>query len=90
MLAKSLRPLVGDRVYQGLSRRPVFTGGQATEDIIRRMTQDQRLAERTTVTADAEWGHAEIPHDPGTRWHAATEYIDWVASRRQGRQRAVP
>ena len=81
MQVKSLQPLVGDRVYQGVTRRPVFVGGQATMDIIRAMTLNQRFADRHTVTAEAEWGLANIPHDPSVRQRCAQQYMDWKVGR---------
>ena len=90
--AKSLQPLVGNSVYHGLSRRPVFVGGQATYQTIRRMTENQRFVDRAGVTAVAEWGHAVIAHDPTARQLRAQVFIEWAQQRQQhlGRQRAVP
>ena len=71
--ARSLYPLVGIKEYHGLTRRPVFVGGRATLDTIRRMTKVRHLADsnRPGVALGLEWGHAEIDHDPPTRQRAA-------------------
>ena len=88
----SPHPLVGNREYQGLSRRPVFVGGRLTFDTIRMMTRHQRTVDRASISAVAEWGHAVIPQDPPARQRLAQVYKDWAVRRRQTleRQRAAP